>query len=400
MTARESWQVISNMAPDRRRADAGAAVDRWHFPPTPLISTYITAHRRRPVSRRACASMTASRSASSAGSRWPRYLDPDEIFEVTRQGFDYFHGAFGVRYPFGKYDQLFVPEFNAGRDGERRRVTFLEDYVFRSRVTDARHEVTGRDDPARDGAHVVRRPGHHALVGRPVAERVVRHLGRARSRRPRPPAGRTPGPRSPGLEGLGVPAGPAAVHPPDRGRHPRHRGRRGQLRRHHLRQGRGRAQAAGRLRRPGELPGRACAPTSAGTPGATPRSPTCSTRWSRRRAGTWRPGPRRGWRRPGSTRCGRSTRLPPTAPSPGSPSLQAGADAHPVLRPHRIAIGLYDRGRGRADPRGTGSSSTSTGERTEVPELIGRPRARPGAGQRRRPDLRQDPARRAFAADR
>ncbi len=68
------------------------------------------------------------------------YLDPDEIFEVTRQGFDYFHEAFGVRYPFGKYDQLFVPEYKAGAMENAGAVTFLEDYIFRSRVTDARHE--------------------------------------------------------------------------------------------------------------------------------------------------------------------------------------------------------------------------------------------------------------------
>ena len=85
-----------------------------------------------------------------------RYLDPDEIFEVTRQGFDFFHQAFGIKYPFGKYDQLFVPEFKEGAMENAGAVTFLEDYVFRSRVTDFRREVRGRDDPARDGAHVVR----------------------------------------------------------------------------------------------------------------------------------------------------------------------------------------------------------------------------------------------------
>ena len=71
------------------------------------------------------------------------YLDPDEIFEVTRQGFDFFHDAFGVRYPFGKYDQLFVPEFKAGAMENAGCVTFLEDYVFRSRVTDFAREARG-----------------------------------------------------------------------------------------------------------------------------------------------------------------------------------------------------------------------------------------------------------------
>ena len=71
------------------------------------------------------------------------YLDPEEIFEVTRQGFDFFHGAFGVRYAFGKYDQVFVPEFKAGAMENAGCVTFLEDYVFRSRVTDFARELRG-----------------------------------------------------------------------------------------------------------------------------------------------------------------------------------------------------------------------------------------------------------------
>ena len=65
------------------------------------------------------------------------YLDADEIFEVTRQGFDYYHQTFGVRYPFSKYDQLFVPEYKAGAMENAGAVTFLENYIFRSRVTDA-----------------------------------------------------------------------------------------------------------------------------------------------------------------------------------------------------------------------------------------------------------------------
>jgi aminopeptidase N len=156
VTAREGWQVISNMAPDVAGAPAGdgatgdgapedgapedAAVRRWHFPPSPVMSTYITAvaagpyhvvraeHDGIPLGIYCRASLAA-------------YLDPDEIFEVTRQGFDYFHGAFGVRYPFGKYDQLFVPEYKAGAMENAGCVTFLEDYIFRSRVTDFAREA-------------------------------------------------------------------------------------------------------------------------------------------------------------------------------------------------------------------------------------------------------------------
>jgi aminopeptidase N len=69
-----------------------------------------------------------------------RYLDADELFEVTVQGFDWYHANFGTRYVFGKYDQLFVPEFNAGAMENAACVTFHEDYLFRSKVTAARYE--------------------------------------------------------------------------------------------------------------------------------------------------------------------------------------------------------------------------------------------------------------------
>src|SRR5260370_175625 len=69
------------------------------------------------------------------------YLDADEIFEVTRQGFDFFHSSFGIKYPFGKYDQLFVPEFKEGAMENAGCVTFVEAYIFRSRVTDFAREA-------------------------------------------------------------------------------------------------------------------------------------------------------------------------------------------------------------------------------------------------------------------
>ena len=63
------------------------------------------------------------------------YLDPDDLFEVTKQGFEYFEASFESPYPFHKYDQLFVPEFNAGAMENAGAVTFHEDLVFRSKVT-------------------------------------------------------------------------------------------------------------------------------------------------------------------------------------------------------------------------------------------------------------------------
>jgi aminopeptidase N len=135
----DDWQVISNMAADAAGVTAGAGVNRWHFPPTPVMSTYIT-H----VSAGPYYMVRAEHDGIALGllcrQSLARYLDPDEIFEVTKQGFDFFHAAFGVRYPLRKYDQLFVPEYKAGAMENFGAVTFLEDYIFRSRVTDSRRE--------------------------------------------------------------------------------------------------------------------------------------------------------------------------------------------------------------------------------------------------------------------
>jgi aminopeptidase N len=68
-----------------------------------------------------------------------QYFDPDEIFEITRQGFDFFERRFGVPYPFGKYDQLYVPEFASGAMENIACVTHNERMIYRSKVTDAQH---------------------------------------------------------------------------------------------------------------------------------------------------------------------------------------------------------------------------------------------------------------------
>jgi aminopeptidase N len=143
--APEGWLVVSNMAAD---ADGGVEVEgkpgarMWQFPATPVMSTYIT-H----VSAGPYHVVRDEHDGIPLGilcrQSLARYLDPDEIFEVTRQGFDFYHAAFGIKYPFGKYDQLFVPEFKEGAMENAGAVTFLEDYVFRSRVTDFSREARG-----------------------------------------------------------------------------------------------------------------------------------------------------------------------------------------------------------------------------------------------------------------
>ncbi len=141
--APEGWRVVSNMEAD---VDGGIPADsgarRWHFQPTPVMSTYIT-H----VSAGPYHVVRDEHDGIPLGifcrQSLAQYLDPDEIFEVTRQGFDFYHAAFGIKYPFGKYDQLFVPEFKEGAMENAGAVTFLEDYVFRSRVTDFSREARG-----------------------------------------------------------------------------------------------------------------------------------------------------------------------------------------------------------------------------------------------------------------
>jgi aminopeptidase N len=139
VTAPRDWTVISNVAPDTAGAPAGPATARWHFPPTPVLPTYITAIAAGPYYE-----VTGEHDGIPLGlycrQSLATYLDPDEIFEITRQGFDFYHLAFGVRYPFGKYDQLFVPEFKAGAMENAGCVTFLDDYIFRSRVTDSERQ--------------------------------------------------------------------------------------------------------------------------------------------------------------------------------------------------------------------------------------------------------------------
>jgi aminopeptidase N len=135
--APRDWVVISNGAVASCPAEGEAGT--WTFAETPRISTYITALVAGPYS-----SVHDEHDGIPLGIYCRRslvqHLQADDLFTVTKQGFDFYHRVFGYRYPFGKYDQLFVPEFNAGAMENAAAVTFLEDYVFRSKVTDAAYE--------------------------------------------------------------------------------------------------------------------------------------------------------------------------------------------------------------------------------------------------------------------
>lgn len=139
VTAPAAWKVISN-SPTPEPTPAGDGVATWSFEPTPRISSYITALIAGPYEETS-SELTSSGRVIPLGvygrkSLW-QHLDADYIFDKTREGFAYYEEKFGVPYPFAKYDQLFVPEFNAGAMENAGAVTFTETYVFRSKVTDA-----------------------------------------------------------------------------------------------------------------------------------------------------------------------------------------------------------------------------------------------------------------------
>ncbi|MEU0807760.1 aminopeptidase N [Streptomyces sp. NPDC005970] len=138
VTAPEGWTVISN-SPTPEPKD-----NIWRFEPTPRISTYITALIVGPYHSVHSSWEGQGRSVPLGIYCRPslaEFLDSDAIFEVTRQGFDWFQEKFDYAYPFAKYDQLFVPEFNAGAMENAGAVTIRDQYVFRSKVTDAAYET-------------------------------------------------------------------------------------------------------------------------------------------------------------------------------------------------------------------------------------------------------------------
>ncbi|NUR24896.1 MAG: aminopeptidase N [Catenulispora sp.] len=146
VTAPESWEIFSN-SPTPAAEPAGDGTATWAFAATPRVSSYITAlvAGNYHVARAEHTTKRGQRIPMAVAVRTSlaEYLRPEEIFEVTRQGFDFFTEKFQRDYPFAKYDQLFVPEFNAGAMENAGCVTFREEMIFRSKVTDAAYEQRG-----------------------------------------------------------------------------------------------------------------------------------------------------------------------------------------------------------------------------------------------------------------
>jgi aminopeptidase N len=142
VTAPAAWRVVSNSpTPDPVKSGDSKT---WEFATTPIMSSYLTAIIAGPYD------VVESSLKSRDGREIPlaiysrksltEFVDASYIFDITRKGFEFYEEKFDYAYPFAKYDQLFVPEFNAGAMENVGAVTFTESYVFRSKVSDAIRE--------------------------------------------------------------------------------------------------------------------------------------------------------------------------------------------------------------------------------------------------------------------
>ena len=151
VTAPAHWTVVSNYpvvgqpvaveGGRNRNGGRDEGTSTWTFEPTPRIASYVTAVVAGPYHAEHGELTSSDGRTIPLGvycrSSLAAHLDTDNILDVTRRGFAFYEEKFAHPYPFAKYDQLFVPEFNAGAMENAGAVTFLENYVFRSKVPEA-----------------------------------------------------------------------------------------------------------------------------------------------------------------------------------------------------------------------------------------------------------------------
>ncbi|MFE2264784.1 aminopeptidase N [Streptomyces griseosporeus] len=136
VTAPDGWTVLANGVTEH------LGEGRWKAATTPPISTYLVAvaagpwHSVRTEHRGLPFGIHCRRSLAP-------YLDADaeEILGITRACYDRYHEKFEEPYPFDSYDQAFVPEFNAGAMENPGLVTFRDEFVYRSAVTDTERQT-------------------------------------------------------------------------------------------------------------------------------------------------------------------------------------------------------------------------------------------------------------------
>jgi aminopeptidase N len=144
--APDAWTVIGNSVGEQTEPG------QWSFERTLPISTYLFA-----LAAGRYHSVVEHHDGIPLGIHCRQslapFLEADEIFEATHQSFDYYHRLLDIPYPFGKYDQVFVPEFNAGAMENVGCVTIADEFVFRARVTDTSRQ-TRTEIVAHEMAHM------------------------------------------------------------------------------------------------------------------------------------------------------------------------------------------------------------------------------------------------------
>ncbi|MGW0965428.1 aminopeptidase N [Streptomyces sp. NPDC002516] len=136
VTAPEGWTVLANGVTEH------LGDGHWKAAATPLISTYLVAVAAGPWH-----SVRTEHGGLPFGLHCRRSLAPhldadaDEILDITRACYDRYHEKFDEPYPFDSYDQAFVPEFNAGAMENPGLVTFRDEFIYRSAVTDTERQT-------------------------------------------------------------------------------------------------------------------------------------------------------------------------------------------------------------------------------------------------------------------
>ncbi|WP_277051507.1 aminopeptidase N [Ruania albidiflava] len=140
VTAPAHWKVVSN-SPTPPPVPAGERTSTWSFAATPVLPCYVTALVAGPYHRVDGELTSRDGRTIDLGvfcrASLAEHLDAENIMDITRAGFAFYEEAFDLAYPYEKYDQLFVPEFNAGAMENAGCVTFVEHYVFRSKAPEA-----------------------------------------------------------------------------------------------------------------------------------------------------------------------------------------------------------------------------------------------------------------------
>ena len=135
VTAPSHWTVVST-SPTPSPTDLGEGRSVWNFPVTERMSTYITAvvageyHEVRDTYEGKFGTIPLGHYCRQS---LVEYMDTDVLVELTKQSFEFFEEKFDFPYPFHKYDQLYVPEYNMGAMENAGCVTLRDEYLPRSR---------------------------------------------------------------------------------------------------------------------------------------------------------------------------------------------------------------------------------------------------------------------------